>query len=158
MSIDTVWATWVRDADADRAWAVWASETTAYEPPRRKTLAVDFDGVVHRYSKGWQGGAIYDPPVRGTTSALHKLSQRYELVLFTAREDLAAVRRWLVYHNLHHLFADVTNRKPAAWAYVDDRGVRFSSWEQALKTLAFYDPSETKVTPGGPRDTWAPLT
>lgn len=29
----------------------------------KKTIVFDFDGVIHRYSKGWQNGSIYDKPV-----------------------------------------------------------------------------------------------
>jgi hypothetical protein len=108
-------------------------------PPKvepRKTLAIDFDGVVHAYSSGWHGGAIYDDPVQGCAEALRELSKRYELVLFTARGNLDDVHLWLVEHHLRHFFKDITNRKPMAFAYLDDRAVRFHDWAGALVELA----------------------
>ncbi len=102
---------------------------------RRSTLAVDFDGVIHAYSKGWQGGAIYDELVDGCTEALRQLHKRYRLVIFTARHDLGAVNDYLAEHRIAHLFEDVTNRKPMAVAYLDDRGVTFTGWAAALEAL-----------------------
>lgn len=101
----------------------------------RKTLAVDFDGVIHAYSRGWQGGEIYDEPMEGTAEALREFDKRYQLVLFTARHDLEAVHLWLVKHRLRHFFHEITNRKPMAVAYLDDRAWRFVSWEQAKEDL-----------------------
>lgn len=119
------------------------------QPPTKKTLAIDFDGVIHAYSKGWEDGSIYDVPVEGTRDALRELASRYRLVVFTARENLAEVQPWLVAHELDEFIAEVTNHKPKAWAYLDDRGVRFSgSWHQALATLTVLAPDDAwKVIP-----------
>lgn len=106
-----------------------------------KVVAVDFDGVLHAYRNGWQDGSCYDEPVDGTFEALRTLSGRYRLVVFTARYDLDAVRAWLHEHRLEHFFDDVTNRKPAAVAYLDDRAVRFVNWEQAVSALAEHAPA-----------------
>jgi len=38
----------------------------------KNTIAVDFDGVIHQYSKGWEDGSIYDKPVKGVRQALMK--------------------------------------------------------------------------------------
>lgn len=103
--------------------------------PLQTRIAVDFDGVIHGYTKGWQGGAIYDDPVPGASEALRQLSKTHELVVFTARHDLDAVRRWLVAHNLQQYFHDITNRKPQAAVYLDDRALRFTSWSRALEDL-----------------------
>lgn len=100
-----------------------------------KTIAIDFDGVVHAYSQGWQDGEIYDDPAVGLVMALCKLRPNYRLVIFTARHDLGAVATWLREHHLDHYFSDVTNRKPAAAVYLDDRAIRFISWDQALKDI-----------------------
>jgi hypothetical protein len=110
---------------------------TPIQPPRPLLPrgAVDFDGVIHDYYKGWQGGMIYGEPNLGTKLALTKLSKKYELVVFTARHDLDAVRAWLRKHRLDQFFADVTNRKPVAAWYLDDRGMLFTTWEHALENL-----------------------
>lgn len=90
------------------------------------TLAVDFDGVL-------QNG--FDEPLPGARDGMRELSKHYRLVLFTARHDLDGVAVWLHQHNLSHYFATVTNRKPNAVAYLDDRGVRFTGWPQAVEDV-----------------------
>jgi hypothetical protein len=102
---------------------------------RQPTLAVDFDGVIHAYSKGWQGGEIYDEPVEGCAEALRQLSKRYEMVVFTARHNLEDVHKYLVRHSIRHHFKEITNRKPQAEVYLDDRGLKFLTWEQTLGDL-----------------------
>jgi len=37
------------------------------------TVAIDFDGVLHRYSEGWKDGQIYDEPVEGSREALQAM-------------------------------------------------------------------------------------
>lgn len=97
------------------------------------TIAIDFDGVIHKYSKGWQDGSIYDEPVDGVKEALLELSKEYELVVFTARSDLKSVVNWIAEHL--QLGIIVTNQKPPALAYIDDRGIRFTNWSKTLEEL-----------------------
>jgi hypothetical protein len=113
------------------------------------TVAVDFDGVIHAYSKGWQDGTIYDDPVPGAFSALHILMKTYAVFVHTARAPFP-VADWITTHsNLECWvvrdppeFWDkrgvllITSRKLPAVAYIDDRGIRFESWDQALADLA----------------------
>lgn len=90
----------------------------------RKTVAVDFDGVLHQY-EGWKGERHYDLPYSWARDFLERLMGRgYEVVIFTTRAR-AGVRDWLEQHGMADLELRIENEKPPAVAYVDDRGVRF---------------------------------
>jgi hypothetical protein len=112
-----------------------------------KTLAIDFDGVVHRYSRGWQDGTIYDPPVHGALEGLRRLAALgYDLVLYTTRvrDDIQreALNRWLRENGFHGIFSTVTDRKPLAVAYIDDRAIRFTTWPETLQAVRILHPPE----------------
>jgi hypothetical protein len=125
-----------------------------------QTVAVDFDGVIHAYSRGWQDGTIYDEPVPGAFNALRSLMETCAVMIHTTREP-ASVARWIKAQSGIEMSwcADendtgefwngrdsilVTRRKLPAVAYIDDRGIRFTSWDQALTALAEYEPSAVK--------------
>lgn len=100
-----------------------------------KTIAVDFDGVLHPYTKGWIGSVPdNEPPIMGAAQFLTDLrEQGYEVVVFSTRADhpdgLNGILEWLEYHGLLADVVRVTHKKPAAIAYVDDRAVPFTgSW------------------------------
>lgn len=61
------------------------------------TIACDFDGVIHAYSKGWQDGTIYDPPMPGALEGLRALMDRHAVFIFTTREP-EQVMPWLEQH------------------------------------------------------------
>lgn len=100
------------------------------------TIAVDFDGVIHKYSKGWHDGSIYDDPVDGAMESLIFMKNcGYRIVVFTAREDTIGVHNW-IRDNLPLCRVDeVTNRKPLALVYIDDKGIRFTDWKSTLRNL-----------------------
>ena len=103
---------------------------------KKKTIAIDFDGVIHRYSKGWQGmGNAYDPPNPGAVAAIKELNQRgYRLVVFSSR-NVDIIKEWLSKHDLSEYFDEITNTKIPARVYIDDRGYRFTSWEKTMEEL-----------------------
>ena len=104
----------------------------------QKTIAVDFDGVIHRYSRGWRDGSIYDRPVDGAVAALTTLQDRgYHIVVFSTRADSptgqAAIRDWMAEEGFNVGEMQITDRKLPAIAYVDDRAVRFTNWQDIRK-------------------------
>lgn len=84
----------------------------------------DFDGVLHPYSRGYQGkGNIYDPPTEECIAALNTLrAVGTRMIVCTAREPWE-IMGWLTQYGLDWL--PVTNVKPIALIYPDDRGYRF---------------------------------
>lgn len=112
------------------------------------TVGVDFDGVIHGYSRGWHDGSIYDSPVPEALASLDfiMMEMKQAVFIFTSR-DIADVAQWMskrmphvtfVVDDGHHQFWGergtilVTNRKIPAMAYVDDRAIRFTEWDKAL--------------------------
>jgi hypothetical protein len=59
-----------------------------------RTIAVDFDGVIHQYSQGWQDGTIYDPPMPGAAEGLLALMNQYAVFIHTTRES-KPVAHWV---------------------------------------------------------------
>lgn len=97
-----------------------------------RTVAVDFDGVLHPYTKGWQGFVPDDePPMEGAKEFLQELVDKgFRVIVFSTRCDTPqgadATKAWLEKWGLDKLiYGGVTCTKPAAVAYVDDRAVSF---------------------------------
>lgn len=103
----------------------------------KETICLDFDGPIHWYREGWKDGTIYDELTPGTKSALEHLMKTYNIVILTAREDTTSAAAYITERT--GLILPVTNRKPIAIHYVDDRGIRFHSWDEALRIVATYD-------------------
>jgi len=103
---------------------------------KKNTIAIDFDGVIHKYSKGWQGlDNAYDPPNEGAISAIRDLkSKGYRLVIFSSRTT-SVINEWLKKYDLEEYFDDVTNTKIPAKVYIDDRAYHFETWGKTLKDL-----------------------
>ncbi|MAF81175.1 hypothetical protein CL628_04145 [bacterium] len=113
-----------------------------------KTFAIDFDGVIHAYSRGWQAsGDIYDKPIPGAREAMANLvSQGFQVAILTARlnpkfddapEQKKKIITWLAENEFAEgvHYHEVTNNKPSAIAYIDDRAVRFTNWDQTNEVL-----------------------
>jgi len=115
-----------------------------------KNLAIDFDGVIHKNSKGFYNGTVYDDPVDGSYEALKYLSGQYKLIIFSAkaRSDrpliegktgIELIWEWLEKHNMKQFVSDVVSEKPRAIYYIDDKAIHFINWKNTLNII--YDKS-----------------
>jgi phosphoheptose isomerase len=115
-------------------------------PDELTNLSIDFDGVIHKNSKGFYDGTIYDEPIEGVHEALRELSEKYTLIVCTAKAKpdrglvngktgTQLVWEWLKKHDLDKYISKVTSEKPRAIAYIDDKGIRFKSWNSCISEM-----------------------
>lgn len=60
-----------------------------------KTIAFDFDGVIHKYSKGWQDGEIYDGFVGGALKSISDLFDKGYSVYILSTRNPKQIKKWL---------------------------------------------------------------
>lgn len=111
----------------------------------QKTIMVDLDGTLHKYSRGWQNGELYDEPNPDVEYMLKTLVENgFRVIIFCARlnelevPDVEVQKKmiteWLdkygIRQGTHYAF--MTCKKMGALAYVDDKAVR---WTNALDIL-----------------------
>lgn len=109
-------------------------------------IAIDFDGVIHKCSKGFYDGTIYDDPIEGSLEAIKELSKKYTIVVFSAKARLdrplvnnktgrELIWEWLKKHKISEYIKEVTSEKPRALFYIDDRAINFTSWKKTLNKI-----------------------
>lgn len=114
----------------------------------RKTICVDFDGVIHSYASGWRGATeIPDPPVDGAIEWLARAAERFDLAITSVRNAqpgaIEAMRAWLRAHGLPERVLErvrFPRHKLPAEIYVDDRAFRFEGTFPSFETLGALEP------------------
>ncbi len=115
-------------------------------PDEKINIGVDFDGVIHKCSQGYYDGTIYDKPIEGSYEALERLSKEYTIIVNTckAKPDRGLVNgktgtqlvwEWLEKYDMSKFVSKVTSEKPRARVYIDDKGIRFTGWADALESM-----------------------
>lgn len=110
----------------------------------RPTICIDFDGVIHSYDNGWQGGVIYGHVVPGFFEWAEKAAKCFRLVVYSSRSAIQvqvdAMSMWMldrytVWHGSPDGFSQLfefASEKPPAWVTIDDRAIRFDGdWSAA---------------------------
>ncbi len=101
-------------------------------------VCVDLDGVLNQFD-GWKGPDYFHPPRPGAREFLQKLrSLGYEVVIFTVRWK-PHVEHWLTQNGLAEFVNGVTDKKPPAHLYIDDRAFCFrGDFQEALDLIPHF--------------------
>jgi predicted phosphatase len=99
-----------------------------------KVIAVDFDGVIHDFKnpvKGRRMGA----PIEGTQDALKRLrGLGWKIIIFSVwGGEPKAIKDFMDYYKLP--YDSITNIKPQADVYLDDKAVRFTNWKDVWSSI-----------------------
>jgi len=120
----------------------------------KKTLVLDFDGVLHSYSSGWGGHEVVaDPPVPGAIPFLYDALKVFKVAIFSSRsstpQGIAAMQKWVEEH-AKPLFFDYGApwwlqlewpiHKPAAHLTIDDRAICFNGEWPSMQSLVEFKP------------------
>jgi hypothetical protein len=108
-----------------------------------KRIMIDFDGTIHKYSKGWKDGTVYDEPISGAKQFIDQLKDDgFEVVVFTSRlsvsslgqevvnEQKEMIEMWLKKYGIE--VDGITAEKIPATAYIDDLAIEFDGWNHEL--------------------------
>jgi len=100
---------------------------------KKKTVSIDFDGVIHKYSKGFQGlDNAYDPPMEGAKESMEKLLDEGFVIKILSSRPKEVIYPWLDKYGMSHIVDEVSNHKFPATIYIDDRGFHFKDWESTM--------------------------
>lgn len=111
-----------------------------------KVIAIDFDGTLFEYD-GWKNSKHYGEPIDGAKEAVEKLRDRgFKIMIFTTRGNEDAVKEALEKYDIPYdyinenphvpLEAEISDVKPPANYYIDDRAVAFKGdWKDVMKEI-----------------------
>jgi hypothetical protein len=110
--------------------------------PKKKTIAFDFDGVIHKYRKGWGDGSINDElnedilwVIKGLLEDRHKvfilstrnkrqIKKHFDKIYYPQKLKFKLIPRWVKFWKRENVVG-IANHKVVFDVCVDDRVMRF---------------------------------
>lgn len=136
--------------DANKNTTTVTGHNPTIDSQRKPILVLDFDGVIHSYEKGWQGGEIYGTVVEGFFAWAMEAKKYFDLHIYSSRSGSHKTRQpmqdWLAVHldawkwdRIEHGYdeaqPDLTMKdftfvsfKPPAFVTIDDRAITFDGF------------------------------
>lgn len=136
-------------------------------------LCLDFDGVIHSYTSGWQGpSTISDPPVPGAMAFIIEALKHFAVAIYSSRSGQAfgirAMKNYVDEHLYEYLKSSglctveaasgearrITTEtiswpteKPSAFITIDDRALTFTGVWPSIESLLDFKPWNKRPAP-----------
>jgi hypothetical protein len=114
--------------------------------PIKRRAMIDLDKTIHKYSKGFKDGTVYDEPYVGAKEVIDFLRKNgYEIVIFTTRasqeenddykDQINQVADWLDKNGIY--YDRITAEKLAADFYIDDKAIHIPNgdWNVVMNVI-----------------------
>jgi len=140
----------------------WLLGSKTKEGSMKKTLCVDFDGVLHSYTTGWKGAdVVTDPPVPGAIRWLRDMvGGPFQVCIYSSRSKhpsgvaamREAIKRWAMEEEgdskaeAEELveMLEFPTMKPAAFLTIDDRCICFNGTFPSSTEISSFIPWNKK--------------
>lgn len=114
----------------------------------KKTICVDFDGVIHLYISPWKAhDIIEDGPHPDAFRMLEEYTKKFHVHVYSARSKdelgIAAMHKWFRDRGAsEELLSKLifSKQKPTASVYIDDRAWRFTGDWPSIEDLESFKP------------------
>ncbi len=119
---------------------------------KKKTICIDFDGVLADYSEGFQGHDVFGDMIPGADLGTDVLKKNgWTVIIYTTRPVTDALKKWLDDNKIKYDYINENPDQPEdskegckliADIYLDDRGIQFrGQWsEWLLRDIAEFRP------------------
>lgn len=123
---------------------------------KSKTICIDFDGVLSDYSKGYQGLDVFGDMLPNADIGTKVLKEKgWKIIIYTTRPATDALKKWLDDNKITYDYINENPDQPEdakegckliADIYLDDRGMRFTKWnEWLMREIAEFEPYNQPV-------------
>jgi hypothetical protein len=111
------------------------------ESPLWPVVCIDLNGVLDVYA-GWNGFVEKCPPAEGVETFLSVIRMFFNtVIILTATMPLDSPIEWLHEHNLSQYVDYITNHKPPAQVYIDDKAVcHKGDFKETLREAVCFKP------------------
>lgn len=118
---------------------------------KKRTICIDFDGVLHDYSEGFKGKDVFGDMLPNADKGTQLLKKKgWTIIIYTTRPKTAKLEKWLKDHKIAYDYINENPNQPEdskggkliADIYLDDRGMRFNGqWsEWLMEEIAGFQP------------------